>query len=917
MAAGEWQIRGSLSQDLEKYRRRGEAVPDKLDEDVFLRFAALLKKSSRPGQHSWLLREYYSLTRDFRLLETLPEAVLGQTRAKVYDFLKDLGSLLQIVEDEATVDRMEKFLRGLLEKNPSAVDRRALRLLEFLVEKRAAAQADGAGPHVEAALAALKEAWKGSWEDGEPILMAELLVSLETVAPALREEVFRELREIHDGARAGSEERLRIAGLRARSLRANEHLDEATRVLEAALDERRQARGALEEDEEYNLLATYASYLVDRGEFLGAEKAYRDERARTASESRRRWFDLRILDVLGRALEKEGTTSLGKGIDLYRGARDAFYAALSRRTHESHARELVVQFTVLMQKANRQKIAEAGRDLRDFAFGKLPEVLRMYQYREGQTMVSTVAENLRAILNPRESLSFYVVRAETEPAWLRRRGEDFWGRHGHRFAETRSLVKDLGDLEPRVLSIFLEEVRRDLVTRSSRSRYGYHRQNDCFWAEKADDFFRLAREVLAENRDSEGAVNHIAQYLFRGLDRKEEAVAALFELERKGKLGQEVRWRLARYLQESGRFQDSIPVIQEMVKAWPDSVDYRKGLLRAYFKTGDSGKLNAGLQEAEDHFRKKDLWNEGSIAGLGAAALECELFEKAATLYEEAISLRRKGLGKVREDETLSGYYGNLARAWSGLGKTKEAADAAAGAIVSWGKRQEKRAEALKALVAVLRAAKDLDAYAESLDRESRDLKLENPTLRKALGKAYIEKKEWAKAILHLEAALESAPDDPEIAKALIEAHEGSGDKVAAAARLRALARARGHDLALFQDLGERLSKLERPDEAERAFTNLAELSANESEGRQLLAGIREKQGRFLDAAGEWRQVVRVRSREPGGYLGLARSLITAGRAGEAREHLRFLLGRSWDSRFGDVHGEARKLHEKAEAANR
>jgi hypothetical protein len=84
------------------------------------------------------------------------------------------------------------------------------------------------------------------------------------------------------------------------------------------------------------------------------------------------------------------------------------------------------------------------------------------------------------------------------------------------------------------------------------------------------------------------------------------------------------------------------------------------------------------------------------------------------------------------------------------------------------------------------------------------------------------------------------------------------------------------------------------------------------AEDCDVLAGFREAQGRFPEAAEEWRQVIRIRSREPAGYLGLARSLIAAGRGAEAKEPILSLLGRPWPERFGKVQEEARKLLEKA-----
>ena len=68
-----------------------------------------------------------------------------------------------------------------------------------------------------------------------------------------------------------------------------------------------------------------------------------------------------------------------------------------------------------------------------------------------------------------------------------------------------------------------------------------------------------------------------------------------------------------------------------------------------------------------------------------------------------------------------------------------------------------------------------------------------------------------------------------------------------------------------------------------------------------VLAKVREKQCRFLEAADEWKQVIRIRTKEPTGYLGLACALIEGGRKQDAEDVLKVLRRESWHPRFGDV----------------
>ena len=73
-------------------------------------------------------------------------------------------------------------------------------------------------------------------------------------------------------------------------------------------------------------------------------------------------------------------------------------------------------------------------------------------------------------------------------------------------------------------------------------------------------------------------------------------------------------------------------------------------------------------------------------------------------------------------------------------------------------------------------------------------------------------------------------------------------------------------------------------------------------------ASARSGRRPWSDPAASWRQVTRVRTEEPTGYLGLARKLLRLERLDEAREVLDHLRRTSWPSHFGDVHHRAEQL---------
>ena len=93
-----------------------------------------------------------------------------------------------------------------------------------------------------------------------------------------------------------------------------------------------------------------------------------------------------------------------------------------------------------------------------------------------------------------------------------------------------------------------------------------------------------------------------------------------------------------------------------------------------------------------------------------------------------------------------------------------------------------------------------------------------------------------------------------------------------------------------------------------RTTTEIVEALPAEGESHQMLAEIRQKQGRWSEAIPHWRQVDVNRSLEPTGLLGLANALAHEKKTADAREAIEKLLAKEWPTRFGDVHDKARKL---------
>src|SRR5262249_55575384 len=126
------------------------------------------------------------------------------------------------------------------------VDRRALDLLECLIERRATELKNQPGPHAKAALAALQSAFKGEWLSGEPRLMADFLARLGAGAQApLAKEKLRQLKGRHRRSEKGSFDRLHLALRYADTLGAHRQTDQAISALQPELTEYQEANGGV------------------------------------------------------------------------------------------------------------------------------------------------------------------------------------------------------------------------------------------------------------------------------------------------------------------------------------------------------------------------------------------------------------------------------------------------------------------------------------------------------------------------------------------------------------------------------------------------------------------------------------------------------------------------------------------------
>ena len=917
----EWRLQQGLQSDFySKYQRRGKRVPEELDAEVPIRFLALLRKSQRPQNHVYLLRNYYSSTRDFRLLACLPEAAVGQSAQGIYQLAEGFRNVTGLLQEEATADQLEKHLAKVREQGKTALDQRALDMLEFLAALSAARQKQGGEAADRRALEPLERAFaRASWAEGEERLWAGFLARQGALRKgAVAQEQVRQLKALVAGAKTpGDQVHLELSRHLAQVQWAYNKQREALLTLEAALNASRLEGGALP-SYAWNTFEKRISFLSAMRSWRQAETEILAEVPRPSTPNQARQLQQRLNRVYLECLRGGGEVSLGREATLYQALLERTYARLGKARNENEAGQEISQVVSVIRtrarhregrrvhnQAQRRAAAELRDDTLALAHTRLPKVLARYHHRNAPNMIGQVAQLAEEILGARDALAFQVERAENEPRWLRLCRWDAWSNRGWHMTELRRKADARGvplygsKLGKRFLTLVLAGLERHLRDGQSSHQSIYYVNNRTFWSAAKGDFRAKAEEVVRRHGSSEPVLQRVCQYLWHGLGELKRAIELLKARDAAGKLSRAGRELLAGYLFHAKRHAEAIPVYSKLIAERPDHLSHRLHLARCLHHTGQVKAADAAIAAAVAMLKEQKAWQEHGVIAVGRTCLQTARHELAAELIGDAIKLRTRGRSnRGVGDGTLGTYYQDLARARAGLGDTIGAVDAAAGAIVAWGGHRAQRQQALANLEKILREAKDLGKYLDHLDREVKQTGLENPLLRRTIGKVLFDRREVAAARDQLVLALEAQVTDEVTHRLLIKCYDRLRDPAAAARQLLALARVKGHDPQIYVELGDRLHKAGDGKAAERAYTTLVEQQPNEAAAQSALARVRERQRSYGEAAVHWAQCVRVRSDEPEGYIGLARTLIQAGQRAEAQKHIQTLRTREWDPRF-------------------
>ena len=879
-----------------------------VDEEILAILTALLQKSQYPANYIWQVQSLFQQTREPRLLGVLAKGLLGHSPGRVYPVLENVRYILQEIQDEASVDAAVAAIEATRKAAKSAVDRRALDLLLVSAERRAAELLNQPGPHGKKALAALRRAGKGTWQDGERRLMAGFLAGLGAITWDPLAKAQREVMEaLADGETPGTEDHLAVASYLA-TVRWNygkqtQAIAGLLRSLDAYLDVHGGALSAAQN----SYVETLVSYMETANKHRDAEALLGRIEDRAATAGQRWWARSRALAVMAHALQAGGTATAGTGSVLYGALRDRLYEELASQPPQNH-NSLIALLTRMFYAARDRRVGDPSGDLQRFVRDSLPAVLAS-QTNDLQNIVGQIADCLQHVVRARDALVFLVERLEQEPDWYLQTNQSGWNWHGYRLGNLRRQAGPLGPLEARLFALVAAQLRRDLEARQRPNAIFYHRAYGEFWAEKADAFAGIAREVLAADPDDGPLIEYTAQYLWDGLHLWSEAIAVLADGWARDLLSEQGGRILSDWLINQARYGDAVPVLRKLVTLRPRDQYLLTQLLEALCRSNQKAAFAKRLAATEADFTRDGTWTWSAQTDVAGACHRCGAWKEAARLYEAGIDgYLGAGLQNAQGDSNLSSWYAGLADAYAGLGKTAKAVDAAAGAVVAWGSNQAQRQAVLGTLTRVLESSKDLDGYIRTLEREVEESGLENPTVRRALGQVLVARGKDAAALRQFQMAIEVSRWDPELWDGVVEIHRRAGRfGEAAAARLGAC-RARPVDFGCWGEAANLYQEAGDADTAERARTNVVESAPDEADAHEALARILQAEGRWIDAMGRWGQVTRLREGAPGGWLGMASAAMEAKVWDEAERAVDHILSRTWPQLFTGVVNDAQRL---------
>jgi len=360
-------------------------------------------------------------------------------------------------------------------------------------------------------------------------------------------------------------------------------------------------------------------------------------------------------------------------------------------------------------------------------------------------------------------------------------------------------------------------------------------------------------------------------------------------------LSDNLRIRHIDLLMQSGQHQRALGLLAPLQEKSPLRQDLRQRSMTCLARLARTERLKQEYQFVVTKIIDVPEASWNTLSSFAWHCRTCSLWAEAASLYEKAID--RYGEPQT-VDNQLSSMTQQYAECLRQLGETNRALDMISSSWVYAGRNPSRRDDIRRTLESILSSAADLGAAAQHIARRAVESGEESSFLRRALGKSFVDAGQGAKAVEHLQLAIELQPTDEQAQRWLVAAYDQTGDAQAAISTLRDLLESSPRSFDTCLDLAERFAAQGDAVNAERAATSIVESAPVEAEHQIQLAQLREDGELWSAAIAHWQQAVSLRSEDPTPLIRLARVEFQHGDRAAARAHLKTLLTTKWDKRF-------------------
>jgi uncharacterized protein HemY len=207
-------------------------------------------------------------------------------------------------------------------------------------------------------------------------------------------------------------------------------------------------------------------------------------------------------------------------------------------------------------------------------------------------------------------------------------------------------------------------------------------------------------------------------------------------------------------------------------------------------------------------------------------------------------------------------------------------------------------------------AAADLKAIVALLDRKAAENGDDSSFLRRALGKALLDREQAGDAEMQLRIALQLQPQDSDAWTWLLSSLDKQLKKQAAVDALLDHSDMNRRNTGLYRELYRRW-KAQDEALAERAATSIVEVASEEADHHSVFAEIRSEEGSLAATMAHRQRAADLRREDPTLLVRLAEAQIRFGDKTAARGTLSRLATTKWDERFADIPNEIQRLRKQ------